>query len=139
MKRFPLSLCCLLVLCSCVSRQQADEKLEKGCKAATELFLEDGFTIKEIKDTQHKTSPTFGKSYREVTILAIETDEWLDVEKNYRCIFAEEFNMLGSSHRATLYQLNVNDQTYGFKDGKIIGDMKTHMNIKNAVERAMTQ
>lgn len=139
MKRLPLSLFCLLILCSCVSREGADTKLSKGCKAAAELFLDEGFTIKEILNTSYDTATQFGNGYRMITITAKESDEWLDVEKEYKCIFAEEFNMFGSSHRATLYQLNVNEQTYGFKDGAIVGDMHTQINIKNAVDRAMGQ
>ncbi len=137
MKKLILGLSCLLLLTSCVTREQADTKLAKGCEAAAGLFLDDSFSIKEVKRKTYNQDPEFGNGYRKVMLFAVETDGWLDLDKEYVCIFAEEFGVFNSSHNATIYQLKVNDQTYGIENGNVLGDIQKHMKIMNAVEDAM--
>lgn len=138
-KPFLLILSCLLILTGCVSRNQADERLARGCAAGIELFLEDGFTIKEIKKKSFKDNPDLGKGYRQVTLKAVETDNWLDVDKEYRCIFVESFGLLNTSHKATIYQIKVNDQTYGKEGDKILGTFEDHLRLTEVVEQTMNQ
>ena len=115
-----IGLSCVLLLSGCISREQADARIAKGCAAAVELFLDEGFTIKETKNKTYSTPTEFGTGYRQVTISAVETDNWLELDKEYRCIFAEEFGPLKSSHNTTIYQVKVNDKTYGREGNKII-------------------
>ncbi len=137
MKKIITGLFCVLLLTSCVSRQQADERLSRGCAAAAELFLEDGYKIKKIKRSTYKNSEEFGSAYRVVTLFAVESDDWVEIDKEYRCIFAEEFGPMGSTHRASIYQVKVNDETYGREGNNILGDMKTHLKLTETVDHAM--
>ena len=137
MRNIILGVFCVFLLAGCVTREQADERLTLGCAAAAELFLDEGYKIQKIKRTTHKTSKDFGKGYREIMIFAVESDDWVEVDKEYRCIFAEEFGVFNSSHRASIYQVKVNDETYGKEGDKILGDMATHLKLTETVDRAM--
>ena len=137
MKNFALLLCCMTLLCSCIKREQADLKLFKGCQAAAELFIDEGTSIKKVKQRTSKPSPEFGQRYRDVMIFVIESDGWAELDKEYHCIFAEEFTPFNTSHSATLYQLNVNGKTYGQKDGTLVGELSDHIRINDAVTAAM--
>ncbi len=137
MKKLILASLFVLPLTSCISREQADTRLEKGCKAGIEFFLENGFEIKSIKRAMFKNSTEFGNGYREVMMFLQISDGWYDHDKEYKCTFAEEWNSLGASHRADIYQINVDGDYYGVKDGKIIGDIETQINLSDAINNAM--
>ncbi len=78
-----------------------------------------------------------GRNYRNIDVYAVESDGWIDINKTYECIFVEQFGLLGATHTASLYQIQIDDQIYGKKDGELIGDMATHLQLNEAVERAM--
>ncbi len=134
-----LCLLSVLVLTGCVTREQADARIARGCAAGVEVFLDEGFKIKEIKDKFFKDSVEFGHGYRHVILRAVESDDWLDVDKEYECVFAEGFGFLNNSHTATIYQLNVNGQTYGNKGGKLLGSFQDHLKLTEIVEQAMNR
>ena len=96
---------CLTLLTGCVSREQANDKLGKACEVAASIFLEDGFTIKTVKRVTSKPSKEYGDSYRDVTVFVTESDSWIDIEKEYECVFAEEFGMFNTSFDADLYRI----------------------------------
>lgn len=137
MKNTLAILACVLVLTGCVQRGQADERLARGCAAAAEMFLDDGFRIKEITNKTFRDDPDLGKGYRQVTLSAVETDSWLDVDKEYRCIFVEEFGFLNSTHTATIYQVKVNGETYGREGDQILGSFEDQLRLTETVEQAM--
>lgn len=136
-KAMTFSLICVFALTGCVSREQADERLARGCAAAVEMFVDPGFKVKSIKRNVFKNASEFGRGYRKVEIYAVESDDWMDIDKTYSCVFAEEMGLLGMSHRASIYQVKVNDNTYGREGDKILGDLQTHMKLNETVERAM--
>ncbi len=137
MKQYALLLLSLIALASCVSRDDADAKLEAGCSAAASLFIDDDFHIKKIKSTTSRPSKTFGEGFREITLFAIETDDWVEFDKEYKCTFAEEFGSLNSSYTASIYQANINGRIYGQKDGQLIGSYKDQQKLTKIVEDAM--
>lgn len=126
-------------LAGCVSREDADVRLEKGCKAGVEIFLSDGFKIKEVKNVVAKTSAEFGSGFRDVTLTAVESDGWVDYDKEYKCIFAEETDMLGTYHRATIYQIKVDGQVYGQSGNQILGDSEVIARMAQTVEQALDE
>ncbi len=128
---------CTATLTGCITREQADARIARGCAAGVEIFLDEGFKIKEIKNKIFKDDAKLGAGYRHVTLKAIESDGWLDVDKDYQCIFVESFGFLNATHDTTIYQIQVNGQTYGQKDGKVLGDFKDHLKLTETVERAM--
>ena len=136
-KSLAIGIFCTSLLTSCISREQADSRLALGCAAAVELFLDDNFTIKEIKKKVYSTPTEFGSGFRQVKLFAIESDTWLEIDKEYSCIFAEEFGPLQSTHRTTIYQVKVNDQTYGREGDKILGSMQDHLRLEEVVDNAM--
>ncbi|HRC27250.1 MAG TPA: hypothetical protein PKX87_07460, partial [Alphaproteobacteria bacterium] len=75
-----------LPLAACVSREQADARLARGCAAAAELFLPEGTKVKEINGKTFGSAEQ-GEGFRSVTLKAVETDGWSDVEVEYRCVF----------------------------------------------------
>lgn len=127
----------LIMLSGCVDRGTADEKLARGCAAGAELFLEDGFKIKEIVSKKFRDSPGLGKGYREVTLNVLESDGWYDGEESYQCIFVESVNLFGS-HSATIYQLRLSDdEIYGKEGDKLIGTFDDHLKLTETVEQGM--
>ncbi len=137
--KFKTFFCLLTIfaLTGCVSREQADERIARGCKAGVETFLTQGFYIKEIKGKTFSYDDSIGKKYRKVTLHTIETDDWLDVPKDYTCIFLEEFGPMQSTYDATIYQIGVGEQTYGSTNGKILGSLENFQKLTEAVEKAM--
>ena len=127
----------LLLLTGCVSRDQADARLAKGCGAAVEVFLEDGMKINKIIKSRFGDSPDNGPGFREVTINVVETDSWYETEKDYHCIFAEEFTLFNLSHRASIYQVKVDDRVFGKQGDKILGTLNDHLKLTEAVDNAM--
>ena len=131
-----LSIFTILFLTGCVSREQADAKLASGCAAGAELFIEENYEIKEI------VSKAFGKSslgngYRDVRIDVIETDGWHEVEKDYKCIFFENYALFGMGYTATIEQIKLDDQIYGKDGDKILGSLQDHLKLMETVDKAL--
>jgi hypothetical protein len=137
MKKLILTALCILPLTSCMSREDADARLLKGCEAAVAFFLHDGYTVKKIKRTTFKPSTEFGNGYREVMIYTKISDGWHDKDEEYKCVFAENFNAMESSHQTTLYQVSNSDKALGMKNGTLHGDSETLKNLESAVNNAM--
>ena len=129
----------LIMLTGCVSREQADAKLGKGCAAAAETFLDDGIEIKKIEKSSFKKSKEFGEGYREVRLDVIESDGWYEPEKEYACVFAEEFGLFNMSHDASIYQVVVDGELYGKKGEEIVGSFQNFLKLTETVERAMDE
>ena len=130
----------LLLLTGCVSQDQADVKMAKGCAAAVNSLIEDdGKTINEIKSTNYSSEEAEGGLHRRVTIDAIEKDGWLELDQTYSCLFMQEWGLFKSFHRALLVQVKVNDELYGKKDGTIIGSFDDFMKIIRVTDGAMGQ
>lgn len=126
-----------LALTGCVSREDADKRLERGCAAGAELFVQEGNKIKEIKDRQFRDDPKLGKGYREVRLVVIDSDGWYDAEKEVKCVFVENYSPLG--HSATIYQLKMDEKTWGKEDNKILGTMEEHLKLTETVEQGMNR
>jgi len=137
LKALPLFLASLIMLSGCVDRGAADAKMARGCAAGAEIFLDEGFKIKEITNKKFQDAPGLGRGYREVTLSVIESDGWYDGEETYQCIFVESTNLFGS-HSATIYQLRLSDdEVYGKEGTKIIGTFKDHLKLTETVEQGM--
>ena len=128
-----------IMLAGCVDRNAADERMAKGCAAGAEIFLDDGFKIKEITNKKFQDAPGLGKGYREVTLNVLESDGWYDGEETYQCIFVESTNPFGS-HTATIYQLRLSDdEVYGKEGTKIMGSFEDHLKLTETVEQGMNR
>lgn len=126
----------VLPLGACVNRDQADARLARGCAAAVELFLPEGIKIKEIKGRTFGASEQ-GPDFRQVTLSAVESDGWADVDKEYRCVFQEQFGFLGNGHTAAIEQVRANDNVYGKENGQILGTFEEHLKLTEIVEKAL--
>jgi hypothetical protein len=140
MKKFVIVLSAVsaLALSGCVTQQQADAKMGEGCKAAVNAMIEPK-VIKETKAINYADEQTEGSLYRRVTVTAIEKDGWVEVEKEYKCLFAQQWGLFKSSHTAMLEQLSYGDKFIGKKDGKIIGSMQDFMKLTGKADTAMGQ
>ena len=139
LRTLPFLLVSLAVLSGCVDRAAADAKLARGCAAGAEIFIDEGFKIKEIVSKKFQDAPGLGKGYREVTLNVIESDGWYDGEETYQCIFVETVNPFGS-HSATIYQLRLSDdEVYGKEGTKILGTFDDHLRLTETVEQGMNR
>ncbi len=138
MRRYSwLFLVSVFLLSGCVSREQADARIERGCAAGAEIFLEEGHKIKQVKDRQFRDFPELGKGYREARLVIVDSDGWYDADKEIKCIFAENYNFMG--HTATIYQLKMDERTWGKEGNEILGSMEEHLKLTEAVEQAMNR
>ena len=139
MKHMPAYLVILLslaILTGCTSRDQADLYLARGCEAGVKSLMEDGYEILEIKNkTFSETS--INTSYRKVTLSVVETDHWLEEEKEYTCIFNESFGFLGMKYSASIYQLDTGQKIIGLVNGKITGSTEDFTKLTEAIAGAM--
>lgn len=134
-----LALVALLPLTACVDRAKADEKLARACAAGIEAFLPEDQKIKDIKERIFGESDTGGSGARYVTLKISETDGWADVDKEYRCIFQEDFGFLGMGYTAMLYQLRMDDKIYGKDGDKILGTYEEQLKLHEAVDKIIGQ
>lgn len=132
-----LGLLALVFLTGCVDRGQADAKLARACAAGVEAFLPETFKVKEIKERIFGESDTGGSGARYVTLKLVETDGWSDADKEYRCIFQEQFGFLGTGYTATLYQLRMDDRIYGKDGDTILGTYEEQLKLHEIVEKAL--
>lgn len=136
-----LFICLLsLSLTACVDQNTADIKMAKGCRAGVDALLKkDGREISEVKAERYADEQTEGGLHRRITIEAIEKDGWLELDKKYTCLFAQEWGLFKSSHHALLVQIEIDDQLYGKKDGVILGELQDFLDLTRTVGTAMGQ
>ena len=140
MKRTPLALAMIacLPLSACVTQQQADAKMGKGCEAALAGVMGDKQIVK-VKATNYSDEETEGSLYRRITIDLVEKDGWAELDKQYSCLFAQEWAMFRMTHNALLEQVVMGVKIMGKKDGQILGNIDEFMNLVSKVDTAMTQ
>ncbi len=139
MRLIPIILVSLL-LSGCVTQDQADVKMAKGCAAGINALLEDqGKTIGEIKTKNYSSEDAEGGLHRRVTFEAIEKDGWLELDKQYSCLFMQEWGLFKSYQRAMIVQVKIDDNIYGKRDGEILGSFDDFLKLVKVVDGAMAQ
>lgn len=139
MRLLTIILLCL-TLTACVSEDQADTKMAKGCEAGINSLLKDqGKEIITIKAKRYADEQTEGGLHRRITFMAVEKDGWLELDKSYTCLFAQEWGLFKSSHQAILVQIEVDEVLYGKKNGIIQGSLEDFLRLTKAVDSAMEQ
>lgn len=128
----------VLTLAGCVSQQQADEKMGKGCEAAVNAMIAPK-TLVNVKSVKFADEVNSDGNYRMVTIVALEKDGWMELDKEYSCKFVQQWGLMKSSHIALLEQLKYGDTVMGKQDGKIIGSFDDFMKLTESAETAMGQ
>ena len=140
MNRF-LSLClCFfaLSLTGCIGQEIADEKMAKGCVAGINSLI----NPKKISNVENMTFQNVQESdvaHRAVNITAIEKDGWLEEEKQYKCLFLEQWGPFQTTHTALLIQVHINDEIYGKVDGEVRGDVRDFIALTSTVDQVMGQ
>lgn len=127
---------CALLLSGCVSREQADAKLAKGCEAGVNALLPEGRTISKVADAKFSPSPE-GANMRHVTLKAIENDGFLEVENSFECIFEESFGFLNANYTASVYQVRTGERVVGKSGNEILGDAQDFLKLTDAIREAM--
>jgi hypothetical protein len=128
-----------LTLSGCVTQQQADAKMGKGCEAAIATLIGDNKQIVTVKATNYSEEQTEGSLFRRVTIDLVEKDGWAELDKQYSCLFAQEWGLFKSTHSALLEQVVIDEKITGKKDGQILGNLDEFMNLVSKVDTAMTE
>lgn len=138
--RFFILIISTIFLSGCINQNQADVKMSAGCQAGINALLgEEGKEIAEIKVKRYADEQTEGGLHRRITFEAIEKDGWLELEKEYSCLFMQEWGLFKTSHKALLVQIKIDDALYGKKDGKIIGSFEDFLNLTKVTDSAMSQ
>ena len=127
---------CATLLSGCVSREQADAKLAKGCEAGVNALLTPPRKIEKILDTKFSPSPE-GADMRHVKLHVMENDGWLEVESDFECIFEESFGFFQSNHTASIYQVRTGERIVGKSGNEIMGDAQDFLKLTDAIREAM--
>lgn len=127
---------CALSLGGCVNRQQADDKLAKGCAAGVNSLLPEGQVLGEIQAKTSTPSPE-GADYRHVTIKVKQGDGWLEGDGLYECTFEEDFGFLNTGYTASIYQLKIGDKVYGKAGNDILGTADDFIKLTDAIRKSM--
>ena len=141
MKKFTVLLAGLSViaLAGCVSQEQADAKMKKGCQAAIGAMIAPT-TIKEVKSSTAAPEKMLASTYRRVTLKYVEEGDFSETEVEGSCLFSEQWGMMKSTHAALLEQVVFNGNMIGKdKDGNIQGDMNDFMKLNEKVDAAMAE
>lgn len=121
-------------------RDQHDQKLARGCEAATKSVLPQNYTIEAVKGAAFSFSPTLGngRNYRVVTLSVSEKADWHVSDKNYQCIFIESLNIAGFGMKSDIYQIKINDQVFGRDDqGNVIGSVNDWLVLTQSVAKEL--
>jgi hypothetical protein len=138
MQYFLLLSCLLLV--GCINQNQADEKMAQGCLAGLKgLLSKHSKQISEVKTQKFVHEKTESDPHRRIIIEAVEKDGWLELDKEFSCLFDQQWGLFKSGHRATLVQIQLDDKIVGLKDGKIHGDFEDFQTLTNSINAAMAQ
>lgn len=139
MKPFYLTLSVLLscaLLSGCVSRDQADATLAKGCEAGVAALLPPERRIERITEKKFSPSPE-GVGMRRVMLKAIENDGFLEVESEFECVFEESFGLFNMNHTGSIYQVRTGDRVIGRSGNEIMGDAQDFIKLTDAIRDAM--
>jgi len=142
MTRFSKTLFCAIAVISlsgCIDRGQADTMIANGCVAAGKAFMPEGSEVKQVKGSSFKDSREFGSGYRAVIVDVVISDGWYDADKQFQCVFAEEFGVFNSSYSSTIYQLNADGTIIGSKGGKIHGTLEDQTKMTAAADGGMNE
>lgn len=138
--RFLTIILASILLSGCITQDQADVKMAKGCAAGINALLaDDGKEISEIKVKRYASEQAEGGLHRRITFEAIEKDGWLELDKEYSCLFMQEWGLFKRSQRAMLVQIKIDDNLYGKKDGTILGSFEDFLKLAKVVDGAMAQ
>ena len=126
-----------LSLTACVSTEQADAKLQRGCQAGLVNLIEPREII-ETKSVNFSNELQSDGMYRRVTFDILEQDGWAEMDKTYSCLFIEQWGPFKSSYDAVLVQVNLGeDGIVGNDGGKLIGELEDFMKLTEVVDAAM--
>ena len=100
---------------------------------------DNGKEIKEIKVQRYANEQAEGGLHRRITLETIEKDGWLETEKEFSCLFMQQWGFFKSSHAALLVQIKIDDRLYGKKDGTILGSFDDFLKLTRVVDAAMGQ
>ncbi len=137
MKKYLFCLLAVSLLSACGdNRGEKDKKLARGCQAGIKSLLAQEKYDRQIeKITSRKfADETDG---RRVTLNAMTKNKEFGYEKDesFNCLFAETSNFFG--WKAEIQQLNIGEDAYGRKDGKILGELQDFLDLTDAVAKAM--
>lgn len=124
-------------LTGCVNRESADALLAKGCEAAASSIMKEGYSVKSINKSSFKTSTEFGAGFREVILNTTESDGWANVDREYKCIFAEDMAIMGLGYSADFYQIAYDGEVLGKSGSELIGDAATLDKVSAAAQAAI--
>ena len=127
-----------LGLSACVTQDQADVKMAKGCAAGVGSLIKPR-EIQEIKVQRYANEQAEGGLHRRITLEAIEKDGWVELDKEYSCLFMQQWGLFKSSHEALLVQVKFDDEIVGKKDGVLTGDFDDFLSLTRVVDAAMGQ
>jgi hypothetical protein len=129
-----------LLLVGCVTQDQADVKMANGCIAGVNaLISSNGKKIDTIKAQRYANETSSDGAFRRVTIEAVEKDGWLELDKQYSCLFEQQWGPFKMSHSALLMQVSIDDEIIGKKDSKILGSIEDFSKLSAAVADALRQ
>lgn len=141
MKKFVLIAFCALAtlgLSGCITQDQADIKMVKGCAAGVESLITPR-KIQEIKMQRYANEQVEGGLHRRITLEVLEKDGWVELDKEYSCLFMQQWGFFKSSHDALLVQVKFDDEIIGKKEGVLTGSFENFLALTRVVDAAMGQ
>ena len=133
-----LILSSILILPGCVSQVDADQKMTKGCESAVGAMIAPK-KILEVKSTRIADEHMYGTVFRRINMTALEKDGWIEVDKEYSCVFSQQWGIFRTSHLALLEQIYYGNEFIGKKGEEIIGSMDQFMKLTKSADTAMGQ
>ena len=130
----------LLTVVACApSREEADKKLLKACKAAVEAVSPSREKIHKIISQKFEDKKSHdGLDLRVVTIEGkVTIGDGPYRKKKYTCSFEEKFGVFGIGYSVDFWLLDRDGDMYGNVDGTIMGDFNDNLKINQAVENIL--
>lgn len=125
----------LSLLTACVSRTQADQKLAQECKTNLNIALPEDRKLNDIAKTEFSNfADQSGSNKRQVKLITLEKDGFLDIEKAYECVFEENFAAFNMNHTAELYQMRIDDIIADKNTVNVVGDSLEAQKLKDLLQ-----
>jgi hypothetical protein len=141
MKKFAVILLGLstLALQGCIDRDQADKKIAEACSAGVASLLPEGWTVEEMKMSGFEESDKGGPGSRLVKLTLSVKDGFAVSDKDYSCVFFEQFGPFKMSYTASIYNVQMDSELIGQDGLRAAGTPEQIEKLNQAVEKVLNK
>ena len=122
-----------LALSGCINREQADTLLAEACAAGVQAFLPEREKVASIEQIHAAQEAAGGISFRDLKVTLKIDDGFLQNNREYDCVFTEQFGPFSMTYTAAIYKLDMDGKVIGQEGLSIVGTVEDIAKLNAAV------